>query len=354
MRPALATIDLAAFRYNYLLARELSNAKTIAVIKADAYGHGAVQCARALADVADGFAVACIEEAVILREAGIQNSILLLEGFFHTDELELISELDLWLVVHADWQVKILLASPISSKLKIWLKMDSGMHRVGLMPHEYKKAYHVLKQLPWIDEIILMTHLACADDVSFNNSRQQVELFLSEVRTFPNHISFKNSAAILSLQDIASDWTRSGIMLYGASPVDNLFAEQLKPVMKLETQIISIRDIKQGEAVGYGANFIAPHDMRVGVAAIGYADGYPRHAASGTPVAIDGELSTIIGRVSMDMLSVDLTHFPKTNIGSKVQLWGDVIAANVVANYANTIAYQLFCNLKRTNKEYIF
>jgi len=352
MRPAQAIIDLASFKHNYLLSKKLAKAKALAVIKADAYGHGAIKCAKYLADVADGFAVACIEEAIILRQNGITAPILLLEGFFNADELPLIAKLNLWTVIHANWQIEMLAKSNLAQKLNVWLKMDSGMHRVGIEPKNYLASYQQLASLENVAHITLMSHFACADEPQNNYSAKQIMQFKQVTSNLNAPISFKNSAAILANIDAPSAWVRPGIMLYGASPLANCNAD-LKTVMTLQTQIIGIRQIAVGEAVGYGMSFTADKPMLIGTAAIGYADGYPRQVPSGTKVAVNGSLSQIIGRVSMDMLSLDLTNIPNAQIGSKVELWGEQIAVNEIAKAAGTIAYQLFCNLKRIPKIYL-
>jgi len=353
MRPACAIIDLRALKNNYLLSRKLSNARALAVIKADAYGHDAVQCAKHLADVADGFAVASIDEAISLRKANISNPILLLEGFFNVEELKLIAILNLWIVIHSNWQIEMLAKSNLQDKLNVWLKMDTGMHRLGIAPSDYIVNYRKLSSLNCVKNIVLMSHLACADDVENYCNQLQIEQFARLTNDLPSFVSIKNSAAILTLDSKSkSDWVRPGIMLYGANPVPNN-QTRLQAVMTLQSNIISIINVKQGDAVGYGATFIAPYEMKIGTVALGYADGYPRQITTGTKVMVEGSPSIVVGRVSMDMLNVDLTHIPEASIGSKVELWGKNIAVNSVAEKAGTIAYQLLCNVKRVTKKYI-
>ncbi len=354
MRPARALIDLQALRHNYRLAREVTGAKALAVIKADAYGHGAVRCAQALEAEADGFAVACIEEALELRAAGIRAPILLLEGFFEADELALIEEHDLWCVVHALWQVEAIERAALSKPLCIWLKLDSGMHRVGLFPQDYQGAYRRLLASGKVAKIVLMSHFARADELDCPRSEEQLAVFEQARQGLAAEISLRNSPAVLGWPQLfkdqqASDWVRPGIMLYGASPFEQeqAVAARLQPVMTLESKIISVRELPAGEPVGYGAAFVSERPTRVGVVALGYADGYPRHAPTGTPVAIDGQLSRLIGRVSMDMLTVDLSDLPTAGLGSRVELWGKQILASDVAIRAGSIPYQLFCNLRR-------
>ncbi|MDH4655998.1 MULTISPECIES: alanine racemase [unclassified Pseudomonas] len=349
MRPARALINLEALRHNYRLAREVSGAKALAVVKADAYGHGAVRCAQALESEANGFAVACIEEALQLRAAGIRKPILLLEGFFEADELELIQEHDFWTVVHSSWQLEAIERTNLHKSLTVWLKLDSGMHRVGLHPAEYRDAWQRLQASGKVEKIVLMSHFARADELDCTSSVKQVAVFEQARAGLEAEVSLRNSPAVLGWPQVPSDWVRPGIMLYGATPFEqpNSLAERLKPVMTLESKIISVRELPAGQPVGYGAKFVTERPTRVGVVAMGYADGYPRHAPTGTPVSIDGRPSRLIGRVSMDMLTVDLTDLPDAGLGSRVELWGNEVLASEVAAHAGTIPYQIFCNLRR-------
>ena len=355
-RPAIAHIRLDAFRHNYRVAKQLHGGKALAVIKANAYGHGALQCAQAICDEADGFAVACLEEALQLRQAGIKNPILLLEGFFEAAELPEIVANDLWIVVHVEWQVEILLAAKLAKPLNIWLKMDSGMHRVGLEVSAYQQAYMRLAAHVNVAKIVCMSHFANADNLKSEHTLQQIALFQNSVQNLGiEETSLSNSAAILGWPQAYKNWSRPGIMLYGADPLYTA-ETPLRAVMQLTSQIISIRKIAKGEAIGYGSIFTAARDTVVGVVACGYADGYPRSASpqrgTAAPAAVDGVLTKLIGRVSMDMLFVDLTDIPQAKVGSKVELWGDTVLANDVAKAAGTIAYELFCNVKRVQFRY--
>ena len=354
MRPAQALIDLAALRHNYQLARQCSGGKALAVVKADAYGHGAVLCAQALQAEADGFAVACIEEALELRAAGITQPILLLEGFFEASELALIDQHQLWCVVHSLWQLDAIEQACLSRPLQVWLKLDSGMHRVGLFPEQYQAAYRRLQASGKVDKIVLMSHFARADELDCPRTEEQLAVFNAARDGLQAEVSLRNSPAILGWPQVPSDWVRPGIMLYGATPFEQAqtLAAQLKPVMTLQSKIIGVRELPAGEPVGYAARFVAERPTRVGVVAMGYADGYPRHAPTGTPVAVDGQLTRIIGRVSMDMLTVDLTDLPQTGLGSRVELWGAQVLASDVAAQAQTIPYQIFCNLRRVPRLY--
>lgn len=360
MRPARALIDLQALRHNYQLARDVSGARALAVVKADGYGHGAVRCAQALAEQADGFAVACIEEALQLRDAGIGAPILLLEGFFEADELPLIEQHGLWCVVHSLWQLDAIERSTVTTPLQVWLKLDSGMHRVGLHPADYQEAYRRLLASGKVAKIVLMSHFARADELDCPRSAEQLAVFEQARQGLAAEVSLRNSPAVLGWPELfpqqrPSDWVRPGIMLYGATPFEQAqaTAARLQPVMTLESKIIAVRDLPAGEPVGYGARFVSERPTRVGVVAMGYADGYPRHAPTGTPVAVDGQLTRLIGRVSMDMLTVDLSELPGAGLGSRVEFWGKQVLASDVAARAETIPYQLFCNLRRVQMHYL-
>lgn len=367
-RPAIAHIRLDAFRHNYRVAKAMHGGKALAVVKANGYGHGAVQCAQAIAKEADGFAVACLEEAVELRQAGVSKPILLLEGFFEAAELPEIVANNCWIVLHAQWQIDIFLAAKLAKPLHVWLKMDSGMHRVGLAPASYQQAFNSLAGHANTANIVLMSHFANADNLKSIHTKQQISVFQQAVQTLKfDEVSLANSAAILGWPQSYNHWSRPGIMLYGADPLTanalNQLAKRvvsehpqsLRAVMQLSSKIISIRNIQKGESIGYGSIFTADKNTIVGVVACGYADGYPRSATGATfnaPVAVDGKITKIIGRVSMDMLFVDLTDIATAGIGSDVELWGDQVSANDVANVAGTIAYELFCNVKRVQFTY--
>lgn len=355
MRPAHALIDLDALRHNYQLARTLSGRRAVAVIKANAYGHGAVECAQALADDVDAFAVACIEEALELRAAGIQQPILLLEGWFESSELALIAEHQLWCVVHHQGQVNDLLATNLGAPLHIWLKLDSGMHRVGFEPTNYAAVWQQLQRSQKVASLTSMTHFSRADEPTSGRTEEQLETFKRATRELNGPSSLCNSSGVLAWPQAHGDWLRPGIMLYGATPFEfaQVNAARIKPVMQLQSKIIAVRELAAGEPIGYGSRFITPRPTRVGVVAMGYADGYPRHAADGTPVLVDGQRTQLIGRVSMDMLTLDLTDLPRSGLGSAVRLWGEGLNASEVADHAGTIAYQLFCNLNRVPRRFI-
>ncbi|WP_339649992.1 alanine racemase [Halopseudomonas pelagia] len=355
MRPAHALIDLDALRHNYQLAKGLSGRRAFAVLKANAYGHGALECAQALADDADAFAVACIEEALELRAAGINQPILLLEGWFEASELPLIVEHQLWSVVHHHRQVQDLLGAQLGAPLHIWLKLDSGMHRVGFEPAEYASTWQQLERSQNVASMTSMTHFSRADEPATGRTEEQLATFKRATQNLNGPTSLCNSPGVLAWPQAHGDWLRPGIMLYGVTPFefDQDIAARLRPVMQLQSKVIAVRELPTGEPIGYGSRFITQRPTRVGVVAMGYADGYPRHAVDGTPVLVDGQRSQIIGRVSMDMLTLDLTDLPQSGLGSDVLLWGEGLSASEVARHAGTIAYQLFCNLNRVPRRFI-
>lgn len=354
MRPAHAVIDLGALRHNYQLAKQFSGTRALAVIKANAYGHGAIRCAQTLSASADGFAVACIEEALLLRNAGIQQPILLLEGWFDATELALIQQYDFWVVIHHHGQLRDLAEAAIERPLHVWLKLDTGMHRVGFKPDEYGEIWRTLQTSGKVVSVVKMTHFSRADEPDCETTEHQLLCFNETTAQLEGLSSLCNSPGVLAWPQAHSDWIRPGIMLYGASPFSGAQnnVARLKPVMQLNSRIIAVHDVPHGEPIGYGAQFITKRPTRVGVVAMGYADGYPRHAKTGTPVLVHNQRTELIGRVSMDMLTVDLTDLPACGLGSAVQLWGDGLPANEVAHWAETIPYQLFCNLNRVPRHY--
>lgn len=355
MRPARALIHLEALRHNYLLARDLGGGKALAVIKADAYGHGAVRCAQALEATADGFAVACIEEALELRAAGIRAPILLLEGFFEADELALIDAHDLWCVVEAQWQIDAMARTQPRHPYTVWLMLDSGMHRLGLTPADWRTSEQRLRALPQVGNVVAMTHFARADELDSTRTTEQVATFRQTGDTPALAASLSNSAALLGWPTVHGTWSRPGLMLYGASPFGaaHPIAARLRPVMTVESKVISVREIGVGEPAGYGGHFVARRPTRVGVVAMGYADGYPQFARNGTPVTIDNQPGELIGRVSMDMLLVDLTDHPAAGLGSRVELWGAQVSINTVAAHATRSAYDILCGVKRIPRTYV-
>ncbi|MBU2711920.1 alanine racemase [Zooshikella harenae] len=358
-RPIRATIDLNALQANYLYAKQMSatNAQALAVIKADAYGHGAIASAKALDAEADGFAVASVEEALQLRHANIKSPIVLLEGFFSAEELEAISHFNLQPLIHSRQQIEVLHKHPQDKMLTVWLKLDSGMHRLGFSPEQFITAYTELTQLPYIKSIICTSHFACADEPDHPMNKKQLDRCAQIIKTLGNPpASLANSPAILTMPDSHYQWLRPGIMLYGSSPFAHSQpqASVLKPVMTLTAEVIAIKSLAEGETIGYGASYQVGKSLPMGVVSIGYGDGYPRYIAEGAPVVINGIRCPIIGRVSMDMITVDLTNCPQANIGDTVELWGNQLSVNEIAAYANTISYELLTKItQRVPRHYI-
>ncbi|MFA6310708.1 MAG: alanine racemase [Sterolibacterium sp.] len=354
-RPIHASIDLAALRHNFSVARRYAgSARVWAVLKANAYGHGLLRVAQALADCADGFALIEIENAIAMRQAGLRQPILLLEGCYAADELPLIAEYELTPVVHSLHQVQMLIASrlPAGGRLPVYLKLNTGMNRLGLNYNELDDAMKALSAASHVGAITLMTHFADADCGPDGPGVGAQMGRLTAMRSESTHpLSLANSAALLRYPETLGsgrDWARAGIMLYGSSPFPELksaAALELQPVMTLTSELISVRHLAPGDRIGYGGTFIADAPMTVGVVACGYADGYPRHAPTGTPVLVAGLRSRTLGRISMDKICVDLTGIPRAGVGSPVVLWGKGLPADEVAAAAGTISYELFCAL---------
>jgi len=345
MRPIQAQISLGAMAHNLRVARtHAGTAGVFAVVKANAYGHGLSRARRALA-AADGFAVLTLEEAANLRQMGIEKPILLLEGIFGADEIAACAELDLWPVLHHTVQLNWLQQQPPARPVQVFLKFDSGMHRLGLPLAEHAAIVARVKSLPGVAGITLMTHFAQADEAA--GVDWQLQPFLQEIGGHGLPWSSANSAALLRYPDTRGGWVRPGIMLYGASPFADVSAAQLglRPAMTLQSEIISVQTLQPGEGVGYSQLFRADRTMRVGVVACGYADGYPRHALTGTPVLVNGRASRTLGRVSMDMLCVDLSECTDAGVGSPVVLWGKGLPVETVAAAAGTSSYELLCAL---------
>ena len=343
MRPLFATIDSSALRHNLGVVRSHApRSRVLAVIKANGYGHGRARVAAALAR-ADGFALVELDGAVALREAGYRQHIVLLEGFFEASELPILVRHGLATVIHSPAQVAALDALPADARLDVLLKVNTGMNRLGLSRDEYVRARERLSADRRIGSVTLMTHFAEADDA------RGVAWQMERLRRFPGHdslpLSLANSAAILRYPETHEGWVRPGIMLYGCSPFPGATAREsgLKPAMTLESRLIAVQNLGPGETVGYGGQFRAERAMRVGVVAGGYADGYPRHAPNGTPVEVAGKMTGTVGRISMDLLCVDLTPVPGAAVGSRVVLWGEDVPVERVAAAAGTVGYQLLC-----------
>ncbi len=356
-RPVRARIDLQALRHNLSIARQAAaGSRVMAVIKADGYGHGLVPVAQALAD-ADAFAVASLEEALALRDAGIERPVLLLEGLFEAAELEAAVANRLWLVVHAEHQLRWLEDAAPDGALHVWLKLDTGMHRLGVAPDHAAEFHRRLLAIPAVrrGSLALMSHLACADDPDSACTDRQLDTFVQLTDGLQGRRSLANSAALLTRPQTRFDWVRPGIMLYGASPLTagKIVQQPLQPVMTFRTGLIAVARRRKGDSIGYGCSWTCPEDMPVGVAAAGYGDGYPRHAPPGTPVLVNGRRAALAGRVSMDMICIDLRGAPDARVGDPVVLWGEGLAADEVARHAGTIAYELLCGVTaRVAREY--
>ena len=350
-RPIQATIHTAALRHNLARASASNpDARLWAVVKANAYGHGIERVFDGLR-AADGFALLDLEEAQRVRTLGWRGPILLLEGVFEQRDLELCSRLDLWHTVHCEEQIDMLATHKTNVPQRVFLKMNSGMNRLGFTPQRYRAAWTRLNALPQVDEITLMTHFSDADGLK--GIDEQLATFMAATQDLPGERSVSNSAATLRFPQTPTDWVRPGIIMYGSAPdfpEHNIAHWGLRPSMTLASKIIATQDLLTGTCVGYGSSFRAEAAMRIGVVACGYADGYPRHCGTGTPVLVNGVRTRMVGRVSMDMITVDLTPVPNAKIGSEVTLWGNAsggaaLPIDEVAHAGGTVGYELMCAL---------
>ncbi|WNN42606.1 MULTISPECIES: catabolic alanine racemase DadX [Winslowiella] len=345
-RPIVATIHTAALRQNLAIARQAAAGSRVwSVVKANAYGHGIDRVWQSLSDT-DGFALLNLEEAILLRERGWKKPILLLEGFFHRDELELIDRYRLTTSVHSNWQIKAIAEAQLSAPLDIYVKINSGMNRLGFQPEVVHNVWQKLRALDNVAEMTLMAHFAEAEKPDgIIAPMQRVERAAEGLNC---RRSLANSAATMWHPESHFDWVRPGIILYGASPSgqwQDIAGSGLQPAMSLSSEIIGIQNLQAGDGVGYGSRYRASDVQRIGVVACGYADGYPRHAPTGTPVVVDGVRTQTLGAVSMDMIMVDLTPCQQAGIGSKVELWGNAVKIDEVASAAGTVGYELMCAL---------
>jgi alanine racemase len=355
-RALKAEIDSIALKHNLDFVRKKApHSKIIAMIKANGYGHGLINVAKTFENDVEAFGVACIEEAIQLRENHFTNRIVIVEGFFTQDELPEIARLKLEPVIHTQEQIDALIRRENQSKtnhaklkpISIWIKLDTGMHRLGFSPEEFKKALIQLTALKYINIQGYLSHFASAEEIDNPITPKQIALFKSETQALSQDKSLANSAGILLWPHSHLDWVRPGIMLYGVSPIPNQTGEDLglKPAMTLQSELIAIHDLKKGDAVGYGGIFVCPEPMRVGVVAVGYADGYHRLTPNGAPVLIHGKKASIVGRVSMDMITVDLRGIPEAKVGDQVILWGKGLPVEEVATHIGTIGYELLTGL---------
>ncbi len=346
---AYAQLDLEALLNNLNIVRKYApHSKVMAVIKANAYGHGLGRIAHAIESQVDAVAVARTDEGVRLRKAGFNRPITVLEGFVNRQELDEQLSFHLDTVVHMPEQIPMLQHVDASQVISVWLKMDTGMSRLGLRPEEFQSAYQALTRCRCLKQAPgLMTHLANADDREDNKTVNQIDVFRHTINGLSGECSIANSAAILGWQQSLAEWVRPGLMLYGCSPFPDLSATELglKPVMGLHSRLIAVKQLRKGDTVGYGSSWQAPVDTRLGVIAVGYGDGYPRHISPQAPVRVNDRVVPLIGRVSMDMITVDLHGAPEAQIGDPVTLWGDGLPVEEIAKAAATIPYTLICGI---------
>ena len=348
-RPTTAHIDLTALRHNYGLACRLApDSRNMAVVKANAYGHGAVAVARCLEPMVPAFAVACMEEGLELRGAGIRKPILLLEGFFSADELLIAQRENFWLLLDNHWQIDTLLAATLPGPVGVWLKVDSGMHRLGVGLDAVASCYRRLVSASNVaGEVVVASHFACADDLDNPATTDQVTRLSRAAAGLNAPLSMANSPALFAWPAARAQWNRPGYMLYGNSPYGRPHreADALQPVMTLASRVMSLRTIAPGEAVGYGATWRAQRTTTIATIPVGYGDGYPRTARSDTPVLVNGQRAALAGRVSMDLITVDVTDIDGVELGSPVELWGKNLSVEEVAGNAGTIGYELLTRM---------
>lgn len=343
-RPLTKTVNLSCIKHNYLLSKSLHpTSKAFAVVKANAYGHGAVAVAKYLDSTVDAFAVAAIEEALELRESGVKSPIMLLEGVFEASEWSLCEEHGFWCAVENDAQVDALFDSGNHIE-KVFVKVDVGMHRLGVDPNKAPKLVERLRQSPYISEVLLMSHFSCSDDLVSDTTPAQLALF-NQVHKHCGDVegSVANSAAILKWDIPEGGWIRPGVMLYGISPFSGITGKELglKMAMEFTSKVISLRVIQKGDRVGYAGSFEAQKEERIATVAVGYGDGYPRNAINGTPIMVNDTPCSLAGRVSMDMITVNVSNVPDITLGANVELWGNILPVEHVANHSSTIAYEL-------------
>lgn len=346
-RPTQITINLSALSQNAALTRTLAaGRKVMATVKADAYGHGARQVCDVLTPWVDAFAVAITEEAVALRDAGVSKPILVLEGPFDREDVEQITRYNLWSVIHSLHQVSLLNGSRQANSLTLWLKVDTGMHRLGIAPDRLPELVATLAN-EGHHPVTLMSHLAFAEQPESSVNQQQNTCWNDLLAGLGPYLasSLMNSAAITQQLALANDWLRPGYMLYGGQPSVHSRTLPLQPVMRLTSQVMALRRIPRGDSVGYGGRWVAQRDSQIATIAVGYADGYPRNLGNGTPVWIADRECPLVGRVSMDMITVDVTDHPHVHIGSEAELWGEHVAIDRLAELADTIGYELMARL---------
>jgi alanine racemase len=346
-----ATIDTDALRHNLQVVRRWApQSKVMAVIKANAYGHGLVAVARAL-ESADAFAVARVDEGLTLRQAGVLNRTVLLEGVFDADQLSAAASAGFELVVHTAEQIELLHAAPAGTTFKIWLKLDTGMNRLGFKARDFEAALGALRGLAAVQSPVnLFTHLSSADMPEYPATNEQLARFNAVTGALPGERSIANSAGLLSFAEARGDWVRPGLLLYGASPFAGTVGADygLKPAMTLHSHVIAVKDIGVDETVGYSGTWTAKRATRLAIAAVGYGDGYPRSLAAGSPVLVNGQRAPLAGRVSMDMIGIDVTDLAAVpRLGDPVILWGEGLPVEEIAVWADTIPYELLCGISQ-------
>ncbi len=361
MRRVECRLDMSALLHNLSQVRRYRPGQPVlAMVKADAYGHGLVAVARHLRDQVDALGVACLDEAMMLREGGVHQPIVLMEGLFSRPELEQARRLGLDLVVHQSCQLEWLQQASAGRSFDVWLKVNTGMHRLGFQPEQVIGVYEALRALPHVRKICLMTHLATADQPGDIACLQQVDLFKklgTMLEVEESSCSICNSAAIIGWPEVGGAWVRPGLMLYGASPLVGRSASELglRPVMSFKARVVAVQKIQKGDPVGYGGLWVAQSDQMIAVVGAGYGDGYPRTAGPDTPVAIAGRRFRLAGRVSMDMLAVDIGQDASIQPGEDVELWGGQIAIDEVAQASGTLSYELMCKLtSRVARHYVY
>lgn len=346
-RTALANIDLQALQHNLERIRAYApNSRILCVVKANAYGHGLLKTVQSL-HAADGFAVSCIDEALELRSIEPEKPICIFQGFMNAEDLKHCVDFHLHPVIHQAWQLDLLEREQISAPISVWLKITTGMNRLGLRVEQLPVYWERLQRNPRVKQIGLMTHMANADEAESPLTQHQLNCFSEVTAHLCGPRSVANSATLLGWPNAHYDWVRPGIMLYGVSPLQTKSGVELglKPVMTLKTRLIAINQCKAGDSIGYGAKWSCPRDTLIGIAAIGYGDGYPRNLDAETPVLINGQAATIVGRVSMDMLTVDITGIDIVDVGTEVVLWGAGLPVEKVARCAGTIPYEMLCSV---------
>jgi alanine racemase len=352
MTPSVsATIDTGALNHNLERVRHWApRSRVMAVIKANAYGHGLVCVAKAL-EAADAFAVARVDEGLTLRNSGITKRTVLLEGVFDRDQLDAAAGAEFELVVHTVEQVELLRAAGPGAPFKIWLKLDTGMNRLGFKGAAFERALSALSGLARVQSPVnFFTHLASADLPELGTTSEQLRLFAQATGSLHGERSIANSAGMLGFPDSQADWVRPGLVLYGVSPFGGSIGADygLKPAMTLNSHVIALKDLEPGERVGYGGDWVALRPTRLAVAAVGYGDGYPRALASGSPVLVNGERAPLAGRVSMDMIGIDVTNLATApKLGDPVVLWGEGLPVEEIAVWSDTIPYELLCGISQ-------